>query len=121
MQVQGTSRRNNPLLVDLDSWERRNLRSSSDDDVLSLDLSLTTVGQLDVELCWRGERSLSLDVVDAVLLEQERLDTAGERLDRVVLGGQHGGEVELDALDVDTSALEVMRRLVIDMRVVQPG
>lgn len=120
MQVQSTSRGNNPLLIDLDSWERRDFRSSSDDNVLSLDLGLTTVGQLDVELCWRGERSLSLDVVDAVLLEQERLDTAGERLDRVVLGGQHSREIELDALDVDTSALQVMRRLVVDVRVVQP-
>lgn len=83
-------------------------------------MSLTAVSQLDVELGWRGERSLSLDVLDTILFEQERLDTAGKRLDRGVLGSQHSGKVELDISDVDTSALEVVLRLVVDVRVVQP-
>lgn len=98
LEVKDTGGGNNLLLVNLHSGERGNLGSGGDDDVLGRDLRVATVEESDVNLGGRGEGSLSLDVVDLVLLE-EIFDTTGERRDGLVLGGKHDGEVELDITD----------------------
>lgn len=99
LKVQSTSRADNLLLVDLNSRERGDLGTSSDDDVLGLDLGLAALSEGNVEAGGRRKGSGTLDVVDTVLLEQVGLDTTSQCLDRSSLGSQHGGKVELDTLD----------------------
>jgi hypothetical protein len=120
LQVQSTGTRHDPLLINCDPRERRDLASGRNDDILRLDLGLATFRQLDIDLVRCCERCLALDVVDTVLLEQEPLNTAGERLDGRVLGGEHLRQIELYFAHVDAARGEIMRCLVINVRVVQP-
>lgn len=90
------------FLVDLKAGEGGDLGASGDKDVLALDGGLAAVVELDVDGVLIGERAGALDVLDAVLLEEE-LDTLGETVDRLVLGLHELGEVELDIADLDTT------------------
>lgn len=79
---------------------------------------LTTVVEGDLDGVGINERTGTLDVVDAVLLEQE-LNTLGQTFNGCVLGLHHLGKVELDIADLDTALLGVVKDLVVEMGVVE--
>lgn len=84
--------------VNLDSGERGHLGSSGDDDVLSFDLGLASVEEVDSDGRGGGEGSGSFDVVNFILLEKV-FDSAGQGRDGFGFGGEHDGEVELYSFD----------------------
>ena len=118
LEGNGASAADDALLVDLETGEGGDLGTSGDKDVLALDGGLTAVVELDVDGVLIGERAGALDVLDAVLLEEE-LDTLGEAADGLVLGLHELGEVELDIADLDTAVFRVVENLVVKMRVVE--
>ena len=105
LQVERAGRRDDLLLVNLDTRERSHFGPGRDENVLGLDLGVAAVEEGDVELSRRGERGGALDVVDLVLLEQV-FDSRRQTLDRLVLGLEHDGQVQLDLRDCrsDSSA-----------------
>ena len=64
------------------------------DDGLGLDRLLLAVDEGDLDLARRGDAAGAVEVVDLVLLQQER-DAVDIALNALVLEGEHGGKVEL--------------------------
>lgn len=120
LELKSAGGADNLLLVDLDAGEGSDLGTSSDDDVLGLDLGLAAVVESDLDSGGAAEATGTLDIVDLVLLE-ETLDTLGETSDGARLGLEHGLEVERDGADVNPAVLEVVLSLVVEVRVVQHG
>lgn len=83
-------------------------------------MGLAAFQKLDAELVGRLKGGLTLDVIDAVLLEEIGLDTTGKSFDRRLLGGKHLGKVELNTRNINTTVLEIMLSLMEDVRVVKP-
>jgi len=108
----------NLLLIDGQAREGCSLRASGNEDVLAADGGLTTFNQVDSNSVFVLERTGSFDVLNVVLLEEE-LNSLGETGHGGVLCLHHGGEVELDIVDLDTAALCVVEDLVVKMRVVE--
>lgn len=117
-QRERAGRRHHAVLVDLETRERGHLRASGDNDVLGLELSGAALEQVHAHGRGRGEAAGALDIVDLVLLEQA-LDTLRQGRDRVLLGLEHDRQVELDVANVNATALGVVQRRVVDMRVVE--
>ena len=107
-------------LVNLDTGEGSDLGASGDDDVLGLDLGLAALVKGDLDGSGADKAALTLEVVDLVLLE-EALDTLGEASYGVGLCLEHGLEVERDLADIDTTRLEVVLSLVVEVGVVEHG
>jgi hypothetical protein len=108
------------LLINGEAGEVGGFGASGDDDVLSAQGLLTTVVEGDLDGVGVDERSGTLDVVNAVLLEEE-LDTFGQTIDGLVLGLEHLGQVELDIADLDTALLGIVQNLVVEVGVVEEG
>lgn len=113
-----TSAGDDALLVDLKTGERSGLGTSSNKDVLAANAGLTALVEVDLDLVLVDERTSTLDVLNAVLLE-EVLDTLGETADGGLLGLHEVGQVKLDLADLDTAGLGVVEDLVVEMRVVE--
>lgn len=120
LQGDGTGAADDALLVNLKAGERGGLGAGGDEDVLADDARLAAVVELDLDLVLVDEGAGALEVLDAVLLEEE-LDTLGEAGDGGVLGLHQVGQVQLDVVDLDTSVLGVVEDLVVEMRVVEEG
>lgn len=88
LEGQGAGAGDNALLVDLESGERRRFGTGSDKDVLADHARLAAIDQLNLDLVLASEGTGALDVLDAVLLEEE-LDTLGKTGDGGVLGLHH--------------------------------
>lgn len=106
------------LLVDFDTWERRDFGTSGNDDVLCLDLGLATIIELDIDAGGRCKGASTLDVVDLVLLE-ETFDTFCEAGNGLFLLLHHLTKVELQFLDVNTTVLELVSSGMVELRVVK--
>lgn len=119
-ELKSTRGRDDALLVEGDTGDGGGLGTGGDNDVLGLDGGGATVETSDLDVGRRQELAGALDVVDAVLLEKE-LDTAGKAGDSLQAGLVHAVEVELHVADLDTTALEAVLGLVVDVRVVQHG
>ena len=115
---ESTSASNDALLVNVQAGEAGGFGASGDDDVLSAQGLLTTLVEGDLNGVGINKRTGTLDVVNAVLLEQE-LNTLGQTVNRGVLGLHHLGEVELDIADLNTTLLGVVKNLVVEMGVVE--
>lgn len=118
LKSNGASAADDALLVDLEAGEGGDLGASGDKDVLALDGGLAAVVELDVDGVLIGESAGALDVLDAVLLEEE-LNTLGETADGLLLGLHELGKVELDIADLDTAVFRVVEDLVVEMGVVE--
>ena len=118
LEGNGAGAADDALLVDLETGEGGDLGTSGNKDVLALDGGLAAVVELNVDGVLIGERAGALDVLDAVLLEEE-LNALGEAADGLVLGLHKLGEVELDIADLDTAVFRVVEDLVVKMRVVE--
>lgn len=118
LKSDGTSAGDNALLVDLKTGERSGLGTSSNKDVLAANAGLTALVEVDLDLMLVDERTGTLDVLDAVLLE-EVLDTLGKTANGSLLGLHEVGQVKLDLADLDTAGLGVVKNLVVEMRVVE--
>ena len=108
------------LLINLQAGERGGLGTGGNEDVLATHGLLTTLQQVDLDGVGVDEGASTLDVVDAVLLQQE-LNTLGQTIDGRVLGLHHLGQVQLHIADLDTALLGVVEDLVVEMRVVEEG
>lgn len=117
-QCQSTRARDDSLLVNLKAGERRGFRTSGDENVLAAKRALATLVQVDLDFMLVDERTSTLDVVDAVLLN-EVLNTLCEALNRGVLGLHHLRQVELDFANIDTALLGVVKDLVVEVGVVE--
>lgn len=117
---ESTSTGDDALLIDSQAGEVGGLGTSGDQDVLSAQGLLTTVVEGNVDGVGIDKRTGTLDVVNAVLLEEE-LNTLGETLDGGVLGLEHLGEVELHIANFDTALLGVVENLVVEVGVVEEG
>ena len=84
----------NALLVDLHAWNARDLGAGGDDDILGFERLFRAIGACYLDLAGRGDAGLAVDRIDLVFLEQE-IDALNVALHRLVLEGEHGGEVEL--------------------------
>jgi hypothetical protein len=118
LQGDGTRARNDALLVNLEAGERRRLAACRDENVLADHARLAAVVELDLDRVLVLEGARALDVLDAVLLEQE-LDALGQAVDRLVLGLHQLLEVQLDVADLDAAVFRVVEDLVVEMRVVE--
>lgn len=118
LQRESSSAGNDALLVDLEAREGSSLRTSSDEDVLATEGGLATVVEGDLDLVLADKGTSSLDVLGAVLLEQE-LNALGQTGDSGVLGLHEVGQVELDIADLDTSVFRVVKDLVVQVGVVE--
>ena len=87
------------VAVDLDAGQRGGLAAGGDDDVLGGDLDGAVFG-FDDRAAGADEAGRAEVARDLVLLE-EAVDAAGERIDDFVLAGEHRGEVEADVAGVD--------------------
>lgn len=115
-----TSAGNDALLVDVQTGEGGGLGTGGNQDVLAADGLLATLVEVDLNGVGINERTGTLDVVDAVLLQQE-LNTLGQTINGLVLGLHHLGEVELDITNFDTALLGVVENLVVEVGVVEKG
>lgn len=120
LEGESTSAGDDALLINVQAGEGSGLGASGNQNVLATDGLLTTVKQVDLDSVGIDEGTGTLDVVNAVLLEQE-LNTLGETLDGLVLGLEHLGEVELDIADLDTTLLGIVENLVVEVGVVEEG
>lgn len=118
LEGEGSGAGDDTLLVELEAGEGGGLATGGDEDVLAADAGLATLVEIDVDGVLIGKGTSSLDILDAVLLEQE-LDTLGETIDGGLLRLHHVLEVELDIADLDTAVLGVVQDLVVEMRVVE--
>lgn len=101
LKVKGTRAADNDLLVNLHAGERGDLAAGGDDNVLGANNLLTALLELNLDFVGRNKRAETLAVIDLVLAKEVTLNTAGERLDSVVLVLQHLGKVQLDTLNYD--------------------
>lgn len=118
LELQSTSAGDYSLLVDVEAREGSRLRASGNEDVLSAEGLLTTLVKVDLDGVGVNQGTGTLDVVDAVLLEEE-LDTLGEAIDGGVLGGHHLLKVELDITNLNTALFCVVEDLVVEVGVVE--
>lgn len=118
LKLKSTSAGGNSLFVDVQAGERSRLTAGGNEDVLSAQGLLTTLVEVDLDGVGVGEGTVSLDVVDVVLF-QEELDTLGQTIDGGILGLHHLLEVELDITDLDTALLRVVENLVVEVGVVE--
>lgn len=118
LELEGTSAGDDSLLVDVQAGEGGRLRASGNEDVLSAEGLLTTLVEVDLDGVGVNQGTGTLDVVNAVLLEQ-KLDTLGEAVDGGVLGGHHLLEVELDITNLNTAFFCVVEDLVVEVGVVE--
>lgn len=119
-ESESTSAGDDALLVNGEAGEVSGFGTSGDNDVLGAESLLTTIVEGNVDSVSVNKRAGTLNVVNAVLLEEE-LNTLGETLDGGVLGLQHLGEVELDIANFDTALLGVVENLVVEVGVVEEG
>jgi hypothetical protein len=117
-ESQSTSAGDDALLVNVQAREAGSFGAGGNDDVLSAQGLLTTLVERDLNGVGINKRTGTLDVVDAVLLEQE-LNTLGQTVNRCILRLHHLGKVELDIADLDTTLLGVVKNLVVEMGVVE--
>jgi hypothetical protein len=87
----------------LEEWERNNIRSSSNQDVLGLDGADASVGSSDLDLVSRLDAANTRSMRDLVLLEQTS-NALGQTSDGLVFGLHHGWEINLDAIDCTSKA-----------------
>lgn len=120
LQGDGAGAADDALLVDLQAGKGGGLGAGGDEDVLADHARLAAVVELDLDLVLVDEGAGALEVLDAVLLEEE-LDALGEAGDGGVLGLHQVGQVQLDVVDLDTPVLGVVEDLVVEMRVVEEG
>jgi len=106
------------LLVNLQAWEWGGLATSCDKNVLSDDARLSAIVELDLDCVLVLESGRALDILDAILLEQE-LNALGQARDRLILCLHHLREVELYITDIDTTVFRVVENLVVEMGVVE--
>lgn len=118
LELKSTSAGNDALLINVQAGEGSGLRTGGDKNVLAADGLLTTVEQVDLNGVRINEGAGSLNVVNAVLLQQE-LNTLGQALNGGLLGLKHLSEVELDVADLDTALLGVVENLVVKVGVVE--
>lgn len=109
---------NNALLIDVETGEGSGLGAGSNQDVLAADGLLATLVQGDLNSVGINKRTGTLNVVDAVLLQQE-LDTLGQTVNGLILGLHHLVQVELDIANFDTAFLSVVENLVVQVGVVE--
>lgn len=103
-----------PLLVDLQTGEGASLATGGDQDVLANNACLAAIVKLHLDLLLVDEGAAALDVLYAVLLEEE-LDTLGQTSHGRVLGLHEVRQVQLDITDLDTPVLGVVEDLVVEM------
>lgn len=118
LEGDGTGAGDDALLVNLKTGEGGGLGTGGDEDVLAANAGLAALVEVDLDLVLVDERAGALDVLDAVLLEEE-LDTLGQAGDGSLLGLHEVGQVELDIADLDTAVLGVVEDLVVEVRVVE--
>mmetsp|Transcript_3347 Transcript_3347/g.13365 ORF Transcript_3347/g.13365 Transcript_3347/m.13365 type:complete len:593 (-) Transcript_3347:180-1958(-) len=120
LELQGARGVHDPLarVVHGRGRQRRGLGAGGDDDVLRLDHLVAAVQQAHIHGLRVLQGAEALDVVHAILLE-EVLDAAREPHHRVLLVGHHGGQVELDAGQLDAMSRELVVGLLIQVRRVQ--
>lgn len=118
LEGEGASAGDDALLIDVEAGERGGFGAGGDEDVLAAESGLATVIESNLDLVLIDERASTLDVLGAVLLEEE-LDTLGEAGDGGVLGLHEVGKVELDIANLNTSVLGVVEDLVVQMGVVK--
>lgn len=119
-QSQSTGAGDDSLLIDGQAGEGGRFTSGSNNDVLSTKHLLATLKQIDLDSVGINEGTGALDVVDAVLLQQE-LDTFRQTFDGSVLRLHHLLEVELDIANLNTTLFRVVENLVVEVGVVQEG
>lgn len=118
LELQSTSAGDDSLLVDVQAGEGSRLRASGNEDVLSAEGLLTTLVKVDLDGVGVNQGTSTLDVIDAVLL-QEVLDTLGEAIDGSVLSGHHLLKIEFDITDLNTALFRVVEDLVVEVGVVE--
>jgi len=118
LELEGTSAGDDSLLVDVQAGEGSRLRASGNEDVFSAEGLLTTLVEVDLDGVGVNQGTGTLDVVDAVLLEEE-LNTLGKAIDGGVLGGHHLLKVELDITNLNAALFCVVEDLVVKVGVVE--
>jgi hypothetical protein len=108
------------LLVNLNSRNRSSLRTGGNDDILGLQSGLLSIQTINFDLVGGLEFTPALNIVDIVLLEKE-FDTLGKTVDSLKLSLKHVVKVKLNIGNLDTTGLEFMSSLMVDVRVVQHG
>lgn len=108
------------LLINVEARERSGLTSGGNDNVLSAQSLFTTIQQVHLDGVLVDKSTGTLDVVDAVLLEQ-KLNTFCETFHGGVLGLHHLLEVQLDITDLNTALFCVVEDLVVEVGVIKQG
>ena len=114
--VQGNGARagDDTLLIDLEAREGGSLATSRNDDVLGNNGSLAAVVQFHLDGVFVLERASALDVLDAILLEQE-LNTLRQASNGLILGLHKLLEVQLDVANFNSAVLGIVKDLVVKM------
>jgi hypothetical protein len=119
-QGKSASAGDDSLLINVQARERSGFTSGGDENVLSAQSLFTTFEQVHLNGVLVDKSTGTLDVVDAVLLEQE-LDTLCKSVHGGVLGLHHLLKVQLDITDLNTALFRVMEDLVVEVGVVKQG
>src|SRR5690606_2668952 len=101
-----------PVAVELHPGELSDAAAGGDDDVLRLEGR--RVFPLDDDFSGTVKAAGAEEAGDARPF-QERFGSAGESLDRLVLAGEHGGQVEFDLLHLDPVVVESVLKLMVKM------
>ena len=120
IEIEGTGRADDALLVDLDTRQRHAFRTGGDDDGGGLEHLLAAGVETNLDPALPEDRAVALPVVHLVLLE-EHLDAPGQAVDHLVLVAQHHLEIEADLTRPDTVIGHAVAGLVEQMRGVQQG
>lgn len=97
-EFESTGGRDNLLFIEFNTRNRSGFRTSGNDNVLGLQGGLRSVQTGNFNLVGGKEFAGTLDIVDAVFLEQE-FDTTGETCDSLKSGLVHVVQVELNVTD----------------------
>mmetsp|Transcript_7269 Transcript_7269/g.26348 ORF Transcript_7269/g.26348 Transcript_7269/m.26348 type:complete len:435 (+) Transcript_7269:289-1593(+) len=118
LECNGAGGRHDPLLVDLDAWERGDLASRRQHDVLGDYLLLASLGGCHRNLVRPGDLAPPLDILDLVLLEQA-LDSLGQAAHGLLLLGHHLANINRNVVHLDPIVRKVLGSILVLVATVQ--
>ena len=111
-------RGNDTFFIDFDARQWRHIGTGGDQDVLGFMRRRRTLLRRDRDLTGGGNGPPALDPGHLVLLEQV-VDSRGQVADHLILVGEHGGDIEVDAVGFNAMGPETRFGLLIKGRGMQ--
>ena len=117
-QAQGLCRGNDALLIQLDKWEGRRLRTGGDDDVFAPNALCFALFRFHFHRVRILKAAQSVVYRDSVFLHQE-IDAADRLLHDFTLAGNHALEIQFQSAGGNAVSFELVRSLVEMFRAVE--